>query len=514
MSAPKDAFRPKARRPRGFMDRRAGHLGAERALIGSISKVYEAWGFEPLETSAFEYADALGKFLPDQDRPNEGVFALQDDDEQWVSLRYDLTAPLARFVAENFDALPKPYRRWAAGPVWRNEKPGPGRFREFWQCDADTVGAPGPAADAEMIAMACAALESAGVARGDYKLKVSDRRIVDGALEWTLAQSGMDPSDASQSVRMRVLRAIDKWDRLGNEGVRLLLCGGRKDESGDFTPGAGLSERAAQGLLDVLANTAASNSAWSNKPNSSIIQFLRHNFGDHPQQYPSKAATLTAINDLETISRVLESLGVEDRQWQIDTSVVRGLEYYTGPVFEAELMLEMTDERGEKVRFGSVGGGGRYDDLVSRFRGEAIPATGFSIGVSRLAAALDAAKRSNAGEVGPVVVLVMDKARVADSFAIADDLRKAGVRAEVYLGGGGMKAQLKYADKRNAPVAVIEGEDEKNKGVVTLKNLALGAEQAKLAGDDREAWKGAQDKVQIEAPRGDIVAAVKAMLTT
>ncbi len=492
MSAPKDTFRPKARRPRGFMDRRGGHLGAERALISKISSVYEAWGFEPLETSAFEYADALGKFLPDQDRPNEGVFALQDDDEQWVSLRYDLTAPLARFVAENFDALPKPYRRWAAGPVWRNEKPGPGRFREFYQCDADTVGAPGPAADAEMIAMACAALENAGVGRGDYKLKVSTRGLLDAVLE----NIGVGAGDFAK--RLVVLRAIDKFDRLGAVGVEALLGRGRKDESGDFTKGADLDAAQTKAVLDLVGAGAASTATTFANLERCAVQ---------------SAAGEAALTELRTIDTVLRALGVGEERVAFDPTVVRGLEYYTGPVFEAELMLEMTDERGEKVRFGSVGGGGRYDDLVSRFRGEAIPATGFSIGVSRLAAALATAQRSNASEAGPVVVLVMDKARVADSFAIADDLRKAGVRAEVYLGGGGMKAQLKYADKRGAPVAVIEGEDEKNKGVVTLKNLALGAEQAKLAGDDRDAWKGAQDKVQIEAPRANVAAAVKAMLS-
>ncbi|MGE3143935.1 MAG: ATP phosphoribosyltransferase regulatory subunit, partial [Hyphomonadaceae bacterium] len=229
------------------MDRRGAHVGAERRLIANISKVYEAWGFEPLDTSAFEYADALGKFLPDQDRPNEGVFALADDDEQWLSLRYDLTAPLARFVAENYDALPKPYRRWAVGPVWRNEKPGPGRFREFWQCDADSVGAQGAAADAEMIAMACATLEGAGVKAGDYRLKVSTRLLLDSVLE----RIGV-PANAF-ATRLIVLRAIDKYDRLGLAGVRALLGDGRKDESGDFTKGAGLSQTQAEAVLAFVA---------------------------------------------------------------------------------------------------------------------------------------------------------------------------------------------------------------------------------------------------------------------
>ena len=156
-----NAFRPEARVPRGFADKRAPTLRAERRIVEAVSRVYEAWGFEPLDTGAFEYADALGKFLPDADRPNEGVFALQDDDEQWMALRYDLTAPLARFAAQNWETLPKPFRRYAVGTVWRNEKPGPGRYREFIQCDADTVGSARPEADAEIIALASAGLEAA-----------------------------------------------------------------------------------------------------------------------------------------------------------------------------------------------------------------------------------------------------------------------------------------------------------------------------------------------------------------
>jgi|CXWL01.1.fsa_nt_gi histidyl-tRNA synthetase len=474
-----DAPKPKARRARGLMDRRGAGLVSERALIAKIAAVYEAWGFEPLETPAFEYADALGKFLPDQDRPNEGVFAFEDD-EEWVALRYDLTAPLARFVAENFDALPKPYRRWAAGPVWRNEKPGPGRFREFWQCDADTVGSASPAADAEMIAMACAALEAAGVKRGGYALKISTRKLLDTVLE----KIGV-PADA-YAKRMVILRAIDKYDRLGGPGVVELLGAGRKDESGDFTKGAGLNLTEANTVLAFIGSGRASRSG-------SLIRLERD------------VGACAAVDELKQIDAVLTSLGVGDDQALIDPTIVRGLEYYTGAVFEAQLI------GGEGVSFGSVGGGGRYDDLVARFRGERIPATGFSIGVSRLAAAL--AAQAAADEDGPVVVLVMDQARVGDAFAMADELRRAGVRAEAYLGGGGMKAQLKYADKRGAPVAVIQGGDELAKGVVTLKDLKLGARLSATVGDDRDAWNAAREQLQRETPRSELVAAVQKMLT-
>lgn len=481
-------FKPKARRPRGFVDRRGRTLAREREIVEKVLGVYEAWGFERLETSAFEYADALGKFLPDQDRPNEGVFALTDDDEQWMALRYDLTAPLARFVAENYDALPKPYRRCAAGPVWRNEKPGPGRFREFWQCDADTVGAATPVADAEMIAMACAAMEAVGVERGRYVLKYSSRRVLDGVL--AAAKVALDDT----KTRLTVLRAIDKFDRLGAQGVRLLLGEGRKDESGDFTKGAGLSTTQADLILSFFGG-------------GDVVALMREN--------ESVFAGSGALGELEQIQAALAALGVGDSA-TFDASIVRGLEYYTGAVFEAELLGETKDENGNLVRFGSVGGGGRYDDLVSRFRGTPIPATGFSVGVSRLAAALTAQEDALASD-GPVVVLPFDPAGMGACMQIAAELRAAfaakGVKrgAEVYLGGSGPKAQLKYADKRGAPAAVIVGGDELANTTVSIKNLRLGAELAARA-EDRDAWTKARDEVQVTVARSECAARVLAIL--
>jgi histidyl-tRNA synthetase len=472
-----ESNRVAAEKPRGFADRFGDLARAEERIVRTVGAVYEQWGFERLETPAIEFTGALGKFLPDTDRPNEGVFSFQDD-EKWLSLRYDLTAPLARFVAEHFDSLPKPYRRWAAGPVWRNEKPGPGRFREFWQCDADTVGSASPAADAEMIAMACAAYEALGLSRDQVQIKFSSRRVLDAVLE----RIGV-PVDA-YATRLVVLRAIDKFDRLGRAGVEALLGVGRKDESGDFTKGAGLDAAQAAAVLDLVTAGA-----------------------------PSRADSLTrlaavageaAVEELRAMDAALTALGVDDRGAAIDPTIVRGLEYYTGAVFEAQLI----DATG--AGFGSVGGGGRYDGLVSRFRGEPVPATGFSIGVSRLAAALNA--QAGAPSDGPVVVLVLDQARAAESLAMAAELRAGGVRAEAYLGAAGMKAQLKYADKRNAPVAVIQGGDELAKGVVTLKDLKLGAAIAASLGEDREAYNRARAQVQQEAKRGDLVASVKKML--
>ncbi len=471
-----DLNRVAAEKPRGFADRFGDLARAEERIVRTVGAVYEQWGFERLETPAIEYTGALGKFLPDTDRPNEGVFSFQDD-EKWLSLRYDLTAPLARFVAENFDALPKPYRRWAAGPVWRNEKPGPGRFREFWQCDADTVGSASPMADAEMIAMACAAYDALGLTRDQVQIKFSSRRVLDSVLE----RIGV-PGDAF-ATRLVVLRAIDKFDRLGRAGVEALLGAGRKDESGDFTKGAGLDSAQASAVLDLVTAGAGAR--------ADVLVRLAQVAGEG------------AIEELRAMDAALTALGVDDRAASIDPTIVRGLEYYTGAVFEAQL----TGVGG----FGSVGGGGRYDGLVSRFRGEPVPATGFSIGVSRLAAALNA-QEGGQGD-GPVVVLVMDQARAAESLAMAAELRAGGVRAEAYLGTAGMKAQLKYADKRNAPVAVIQGGDELAKGVVTLKDLKLGAKIAAGLGEDREAYARAREQVQQEAARGELVAAVKKMLS-
>ncbi len=486
MAKPK-AFKPKARRPRGFEDRAAEVLRAERTLVAAASQVYERWGFEPLETPAFEYADVLGKFLPDEERPNEGVFALQDDDEQWMALRYDLTAPLARFAAEHFQDLAKPFRRYQFGEVWRNEKPGPGRFRQFVQCDADSVGAPGPAADAEMIALAAEVMGAAGLAEGDYVVRVNDRRLLDGVLE--------SLGDAAADKRLRVLRAIDKLDRLGREGVELLLGEGRKDDSGDFTQGAGLDAAGRTRVLDFLEAGGDTRGA--------VLEALKPVVGEG-----AGAAGLAA---LEEIDAVLSALGVTEKRAMFDPSIVRGLGYYTGPVFEAELLATATYDDGAPIQFGSVGGGGRYDDLVARFTGQAVPATGFSFGVSRFAAALSALGRLDAAAPDPLVVVVAaEKDRMAEYFQIAAELRAAGLRAEAFVGGGNMGKQLKYADRRGAAMAVIIGSDEREKGEAQIKDLALGKRLAAQI-EDNKTWREDQP-AQFSVPRDQLVAAIKGRL--
>jgi len=480
-----DAPRPEARAPRGFADRRARDLVAERRILAAVSAVYERYGFEALDTGALEYADALGKFLPDADRPNEGVFALQDDDEQWMALRYDLTAPLARFAAQNWESLPKPFRRYAFGTVWRNEKPGPGRYREFTQCDADTVGSSRPEADAEIIAMAVEGLGAAGLPAGAFVLKINNRKLLNGLL----AKAGV----TGEGQKLAVLRAVDKLDRLGPDGVRLLLGEGRKDESGAFTKGAGLNAAAAESVLAFTAAGAAGRGATLDRL-ADVIGGSEE--GD------------AGLEELARIDAALTGMGVSAAQAAFDPSVVRGLEYYTGPVFEAELLLETADEKGQPVRFGSVGGGGRYDDLVARFTGQPVPATGFSFGVSRLAAALRAAGRDLGGEArGPVVVIAFDQQHMAEYYAVAGELRSAGIAAEVYLGSSGMKAQMKYADRRLSPAAVILGGDEIAAGTVTVKDLDLGRELAAGVTDNSQ-WRE-QRPGQATIPRGELLAFVR-----
>jgi histidyl-tRNA synthetase len=485
--------RPKARLPRGLRDVRADEIRAMDRMLASIREVYELYGFEPLVTPAFEFTDALGKFLPDQDRPNAGVFSFQDEDEQWMSLRYDLTAPMARFVAENFDALPKPFRRYQTGSVWRNEKPGPGRFREFTQFDADTVGTDNPAADAEICMLAADAMERLGIARGQYVIRVNNRKLLDGVL----GSAGIDPvAEASAGKRLTVLRAIDKLDRLGAAGVSQLLGKGRKDESGAFTEGAQLEPEAIAALMAYVQIVPGDRAATL-----AAIEPLVANSQTGRQ----------GLDELASIDRLVTAAGYGADRISIDPSVVRGLEYYTGPVLEAELTFESTNEAGETARFGSVGGGGRYDGLVSRFKGTTIPATGFSIGVSRLYAALKAlGKIADQPAAGPVVVLVLDQAHLSRSQAQVAALRSAGIRAELYLGTSGMKAQMKYADKRGSPCVVIQGEDERAKGEVTIKDLIEGTRRAGEISDHAE-WKEGRP-AQFSVAESELVAGVESVL--
>ncbi|WP_432449418.1 histidine--tRNA ligase [Aliiroseovarius marinus] len=486
MAKVKKQPRPKAITPKGFRDYFGAEVDERKHMLDQIAAVYHRYGFDALESSAVETVEALGKFLPDVDRPNEGVFAWQDEDDSWMALRYDMTAPLARVYAQHRNDLPAPYRRYAMGPVWRNEKPGPGRFRQFYQCDADTVGTSSMAADAEICALLADTLETVGIPRGDYLVRVNNRKVMNGVLE----VMGVDEGP----TRDAVLRTIDKFDKVGEAGVRELLGKGRLDASGAYIDGVGLSDDQAEPVIAFLTSKGATA--------AETLANLRAAVGDN-------AVGAEGINELEQIAELLDAQGYGPDRIEIDPSVVRGLGYYTGPVFEAELTFEILDEKGRPRQFGSVAGGGRYDDLVKRFTGQAVPATGISIGVDRLLAALRAKGRMGGKAVGPVVVTVMDKTRLADYQSMVSELRDAGIRAEVYLGNPkNFGNQLKYADKRNSPVAVIAGSDEFDAGKVQIKDLVLGAKIAESA--TLEEWKTRPS--QFECDRADMVARVREII--
>lgn len=510
MSKKNKIRKPKARLPKGMRDIEAVEIRTMNAMLEKIRKVYELYGFEPLDTPAFEYSDALGKFLPDQDRPNAGVFSFEDDDKQWLSLRYDLTAPLARYVALNYDALPKPYRRYATGHVWRNEKPGPGRFRQFTQFDVDTVGAPVGIADAEICMLMADVMEAVGIKRGDYVIRVNNRKVLDGLME-AIGIGGEEHAP----TRLATLRSLDKLDKFPRDQIALLLgTNGRKDESGDFTKGAGLGEKQIDEIFRFLDH--AEKIADVHYPNAFSLNGTDE--ADKPYEQVREGfqflgeseAIREALEELEIIHRLVASAGYDNTRIRIDPSVIRGLEYYTGPVFEAEVTFDVKNDKGQVVQFGSVGGGGRYDGLVARFKGIEIPATGMSIGVSRLFTAMQMLDESAKTANGPVLVLVMDKERIGDYQKMTHELRSAGIRCEMYVGSSGMRAQMKYADKRSAPCVIIQGSDEFEAGEVTIKDLIEGAEMSKEI-EDNKSWREGRP-AQFAVKRGELVEAVRSVL--
>jgi histidyl-tRNA synthetase len=492
----KEPKRPKARLPRGLADAADRDVTERLDMIATITGVYRRYGFQALETPVLEYLDALGKFLPDVDAPGEGVFALRDDDEQWLALRYDLTAPLARFVAQHRNELTLPYRRFQVGAVYRQEKPGPGRFRQFYQCDFDTVGSRSMAVDAEACALLGETLETLGIRPGQYEIRVNNRKILNGILAGAGVATGTDPEAAAR--RSQVLRTMDKFDRVGLDGVRLLLGPGRRDESGDFSTGVGLDDAQTDQVLAYV--TAGGGSA----SRTEVLDRLRRLAGDEPEGQ-------AGLDELEAMDRLLDAMGIGSDTVVIDPTVVRGLDYYTGPVFEAVLTAEVEGEGGERRSFGSVAGGGRYDDLVRRFTGQDVPACGASIGVDRLLAALRHHGRLDGAEApGPVVVTVMDRHQLPVYQAMVAELRAAGVAAELYLGSKGIGDQLKYADRRRSAVAVIAGSIELDSGTVVVKDLRYGKEVSQGI-TERQDWLNAAD-VQQTIPRAALVPAVTDLL--
>jgi histidyl-tRNA synthetase len=423
--------KPSKELPLGFVDRQEKELLVRDFIISNIKEVMIKYGFQYLETPSFEYSESIGKFLPDKDRPDEGVFSFQDE-SKWLSLRYDLTAPLARYVAKNYLEIPKPFKRYQLGTVWRNEKPGPGRFREFLQFDADFVGTKSLQADAELCVMISEILEKCGLSKEEYIVKISSRKIT----EELFKKINIDNNDQ----KLTALRALDKIDRLGWEGVKQLLGEGRKDKSGDFTKGANLS----------LSNVATiENELKKKSPETEDLLEILELFKDYN------------FNNFE-----------------FDSTIIRGLEYYTGPIFEVNLKFDVKNNKGQVIQFGSIGGGGRYDNLVNNFGNYEAPATGISIGLDRLVYALMQKKEFKIKQSKPVIICIFDKDAMKEYIKLQTTLRDAGISTEIYPGESKLKKQMEYANKIKAPAVILYGEDEIKSGKPTLRDLSSGNEKS------------------------------------
>ena len=423
--------KPSKELPLGFVDRQEKELLIRDFVISNIKEVMIKYGFQYLETPSFEYSDSIGKFLPDKERPDSGVFSFKDDNK-WMSLRYDLTAPLARYVAKNYLEIPKPFKRYQLGAVWRNEKPGPGRFREFLQFDADYVGTKNLQADAELCVLISEILEKCGLDKKDYTVKISSRKLTDKLFQ--------KMKITSKEQISTTLRALDKIDRLGWDEAKKLLGEGRKDKSGDYTKGANLSND----QIKIIESTLSGK-----------------------------------IPDSEDILEILKIFEFYNfKNYKFDPSVIRGLEYYTGPIFEVNLNFQVKNSKGQTIQFGSIGGGGRYDNLVNNFGNLDCPATGISIGLDRLVFALMQKKDFKIKSTRPVIICVFNKNNVKEYVDILNKLRSSNISSEIYPGEGKLKKQMEYANKLGSPAVILYGDNEIKSGKVTLKNLESGNESS------------------------------------
>jgi histidyl-tRNA synthetase len=461
---------------RGLRDLLPDQMLARQWMIDTIRGVYELYGFVPLSTPAVEYLDVLRGSAAGQEA-SSSIFTVSNPEEEALGLRFDLTVPLARVISQYKD-LPRPFRRYQVAPVWRADKPGPGRYREFTQFDLDSVGVESEIADTEILAGMCDTLTALNV--GGYRVRFSSRSI----LNLLLAFAGI-PAERSVDV----FRVLDKLDKVGMQKVRLELTVGYVDSSGDPIRGLGLESSQVDKIERFLA--------ISPEDRRRVLAELRETFG-------ALEGAEAELAKVERISEHLYSLGYGDDRVSLDVSIARGLAYYTGPVFEAVLL--------DAPQFGSIFGGGRYDDLVMRFLGERIPAVGASIGVDRLLAAL-----IHLGRIGQqkstskVLVARMDPALEGECLAMVYELRREGIPAELYLGTAkGPGKQLKYADHWGIPIAVLYGSTEKERGIVTLKDMEVGRRKAETLAR-REEWLEERPG-QREVPRGELVSTVREML--
>ena len=484
--------RIKSDTPKGFRDYFGNEIIQREKLLKIIKKIFLKYGFDPLETSAIEYSASIGDFLPDVERPNGGVFSWEDEEKNNLSLRYDLTGPLARVFSQFKNKLPYPYRRYSIGPVWRNEKPGPGRYRQFYQCDADTVGTSSITADAELSLIISEIFNELNFKNNEFLVKINNRKILNGILE-IIDKNIFKPDNKKNLI---IMRAIDKFERLGLKGVKLLLTKGREDESGDFTKGADLTEMQADTIVHFLE--AKDN---SNEKTFDNLKYL----------VKSSEIGLEGLKELEEIFLFCNTSGKSFENIIFDPTIVRGLGYYTGPVFEAELTKKYLNEKGKIVPIGSVAGGGRYDSLVKRFLGQDVPSTGISIGIDRLLFALNLEKPNEIIEEGPIVVTIMDKKNINICQNMVNELRSSGLRAELYHGNAKkLGKQLSYADSRNSSFAIIFGEEEYESNTVKIKDLKLGREMSKSLKKNDD-WK--KNPSQISIKKDDLVKEIKKLIS-
>ena len=453
----------KAQLPKGFKDNSEDIIDIRNQVINIIRNECEQFGFKNIETPALEYTEALGKFLPDVDRPSGGVFSFQDDDGQWLSMRYDLTAPLARYVAENYQFIPKPFKRYQFGSVWRNEKPGPGRYREFIQFDADAIGISNNYIDAELCVIVARIFKKIGFSENEYKIKYSSRIIWENLFKQIEIEDKQIPA---------VLRAVDKLDRVGINGVKDLLLKGREDQSGDFMEGVNLKNDQVNKILDFISNKNSKDDQLSS-------------FEEYLQNY-------------------------KDLPFEFDPTVVRGLEYYTGLVFEVELTTKVVNDKGKEVIFGSVAGGGRYDKLIARFGKEDVPATGISIGIDRLIYAIEQFDKIQSNKKPLIIIANLIPEQISNYLSIAELVRDEGYACEIFYGSNNLSKQLKYSDKRKASLVIIIGEDEIKNKTISIKNLTVGKELSKNI-DSREEWKELKAG-QLIINKDDLISELKKIL--
>lgn len=508
------------RKVKGFRDIDPKLNAVRWQIVKAAEKVYQLYGFEHWDTPAIEFAECLGKYMPDTDSVEKGVYSFKNPEEDpvfdtkgkelrdennrvvmenhFLSMRYDLTAPLARLYAETHwmqhlrkqlsAKNPPLFRRYQYGPVFRYEaKLDPGRFREFWQIDFDTVGTADVAADAEACVILSEALVAVGLPADSFVVKVNNRKLLKGLLQSLGVENPATETD--------ILRIVDKADKVGIHGVADELGKGRKDDSGAFIAGLGLDDALIEGLMNFFA------AFTERKKRSEVIAKLQELLSENP-------VAQEGVAELQKIDMILTTLGFDSSRIFFDPTLVRGMAYYTGPIFEVESLMTYTDRKGRKRQVGSICGGGRYDGLVENLLGMKVPATGASIGVDRLAELLSLAGQTAEKEAQTALIIVFDDTMMPQYQKIAAELRQNQVKTEIYYGGNrNLKKQFSYADTKNAAVAIMVGEDEIAKDVVTIKDLKLGKQMQDIK--DKDEWR---QRVQFEVPRSQMVEKVKELV--